>query len=108
MTKSVKNKAKAITSTVKRKKAAPQAQSEVLMQGGSIFMKAKELYENPALRHIAGGLASAALARYVKQFTTNYPELTNLIRESLESVENKLVEFKSGVTRTEESADLQH
>lgn len=50
---------------------------------------------SPAVKYVAGGVATAILARVAANIADRYPEISNFIKENLETVENKLGEFKS-------------
>lgn len=50
---------------------------------------------SPAVKYVAGGVATAILARLAANISDRYPEISNFIKENLETVENKLGEFKN-------------
>lgn len=57
----------------------------------------KELAANPAVRYVAGGIATAVLARIASNLSDRYPELSNFIKENLENVEGRLGDFKDSL-----------
>jgi hypothetical protein len=71
-----------------------------------VLNKVKDLYDNPAVRYIAGGVALAALGKFMNAFSERYPEITNVIKDGLDTVEHKLTEFKESDNVV--SQDIQH
>lgn len=57
----------------------------------------RELAANPAVRYVAGGIATAVLARIASNLSDRYPELSNFIKENLENVEGRLGDFKDSL-----------
>ncbi len=53
---------------------------------------------NPAFKYVAGGIATAVLARIATNLSARYPEISNFLKENLDNVESRLGEFKSGTT----------
>ncbi|MBA2403609.1 MAG: hypothetical protein H0V66_02470 [Bdellovibrionales bacterium] len=76
-------------------------------EGSTFFSKIKDYSANPAVRHLVGGIATAAFAKFVQKFSTNYPEIISLVKNSLDSVESKLVAFRDQDSGSED-LDLQH
>lgn len=81
---------------------AAARQSSTASEDGGFLDKLMTMYENPALRHIVGGLAATALAKVVEKLTVKYPEVTNLFSGGLQSFEEKLADFKNGHSANEE------
>lgn len=56
----------------------------------------REFVNNPAVRYVAGGIATAVLARIATNMSERYPEISNFLKENLDTVEGKLSEFRNG------------
>ncbi len=56
----------------------------------------KRLASNPAVRQIAGGIATVALAKLLDNISTKYPQMANLLRENMGTIEGKINEYKQG------------
>jgi hypothetical protein len=54
-----------------------------------------EVVNNPAFKYVVGGIATAVLTKVVTNMADRYPELSNFLRENLDTIEEKLTEFKS-------------
>lgn len=66
---------------------------------------AMDLYNNPTVRYMAGGVAAAILNRVATRLSTKYPEIGSFLQENITTLEGKLNEFKSGqVSERAESA----
>ncbi len=57
----------------------------------------RELAANPAVRYVAGGIATAVLTRIATNLSQRYPELSNFIKENLDNVEGRLGDFKNSL-----------
>lgn len=57
----------------------------------------RELANNPAVRYVAAGIATAFLTRIANNMSDRYPEISNFIKENLDNVEGKLGEFRSSM-----------
>lgn len=57
----------------------------------------KELAGNPAVRYVAGGIATAILTRVASNISEKYPEISRFISENLENVEGKLGDFRDSL-----------
>ncbi len=57
----------------------------------------RNLAANPAVRYVAGGIATAVLARIASNLSDRYPELSNFIKENLDNVEGRLGDFKDSL-----------
>lgn len=55
----------------------------------------REFISNPAVKYVAGGIATAILARIATNISKRYPEISNFIQENLDTVEGKLNEFRN-------------
>ncbi len=55
----------------------------------------REFISNPAVKYVAGGIATAILARIATNISERYPEISNFIKENLDTVEGKLNEFRN-------------
>jgi hypothetical protein len=53
-----------------------------------------EWSDRPAVKYVAGGLGLAVLARFAYGFSDRYPEVSRFFRENLDTVEDKLKEFR--------------
>jgi hypothetical protein len=60
-----------------------------------------EFAQNPAVRYVAGGIATAVLSKLATNLSERYPEISNFIKENLDTVEGKLGDFRNSL---EESA----
>jgi hypothetical protein len=56
----------------------------------------KEFLTSPAVKYIAGGLATALLTRLANNLSGKYPEISGFIRENMSHLEERLGEFKGG------------
>lgn len=57
----------------------------------------RELASNPAVRYVAGGIATAVLTKIASNLSQRYPELSNFIKENLDNVEGRLGDFKNSL-----------
>lgn len=74
----------------------PRRASRSLSNGGNKNMW-KDLVSNPAVRYVAGGIATAILTKVASNFSTKYPEISRFITENLDGVEGRLSEFKNSL-----------
>lgn len=71
-----------------------------------------EWFAKPAVRYVAGGIATAALAKLAMAISERYPQVSQLLTEGIETMESKLTDFYGGTdsgtmnttTRTRRSA----
>ncbi len=61
-----------------------------------------EWSERPAVRYVAGGMGIALLARIAYGMSDRYPEVSRFLRENLDTIEDKLKEFR-GIESGEET-----
>lgn len=61
----------------------------------------REFISSPTVRYVAGGIASAMLARLATKISEKYPELSNFLRENIDTFEGRLAEFKPGQTESQ-------
>ncbi len=66
-----------------------------------------EWSERPAVRYVAGGMGLALLARAAYSMSDRYPEVSRFLKENLETIEDKLREFR-GIESSEETAEARH
>lgn len=57
----------------------------------------REIVASPAFRYAAGGVAAALLTRLANNMSDRYPEISNFIRDNLDTMESKLDSFKSSL-----------
>ncbi len=53
-----------------------------------------EWSERPAVRYVAGGIGIALLGRFAYSMSDRYPEVSRFFRENLDTIEDKLREFR--------------
>ena len=53
-----------------------------------------EWSERPAVRYVAGGIGIALLGRFALSMSDRYPEVSRFLRENLDTIEDKLREFR--------------
>ena len=83
-------------------------------ESSSQFSGVSQWFANPAVRYVASGIATALLTKLATNIADRYPQISQLLREGMESVEGKLAEFNgagdsmasttSSPTRTRRSA----
>jgi len=59
-----------------------------------------EWSERPAVRYVAGGIGIALLGRLAFSMSDRYPEVSRFFRENLDTIEDKLKEFR-GIDNSE-------
>ena len=57
----------------------------------------RDLAANPAVRYVAGGIATALLTKLATNLAQRYPELSNFIKDNLDNVEGRLGDFKNSL-----------
>lgn len=70
------------------------ARSVIKVRRNKASRKLKELYDNPAVKYIAAGIAATAVGKILDTISKRYPEITKWITDEMDSVEEKLVEFR--------------
>lgn len=71
--------------------------------GRDYKMMLKDLAANPAVRYVAGGIATAILSRVATNLSQRYPEISRFISENLDGLEGKLGEFKNNLNNDQVS-----
>ena len=56
----------------------------------------REFISSPAVKYVAGGIATAILTRVATNMADRYPEISNFIRENMDNLEGRLSEFRGG------------
>jgi len=60
----------------------------------------RDVFQNfissPAVKYVAGGIATAVLHRLATNLSARYPEITRVLKENLDFIESKLTEFSTG------------
>lgn len=67
-----------------------------------------EWSERPAVRYVAGGIGIALLARFAMNMSEKYPEISRFLRENLDTIEDKLQEFRGGSVADREGSEARH
>jgi hypothetical protein len=57
-----------------------------------------ELASNPTVRYLAAGVATAILARVANNISDRYPEISDFLKENLDTAEGKLNEFRQNLS----------
>jgi hypothetical protein len=57
----------------------------------------REFISSPAVRYVAGGIATALLTRLANNMAERYPEISSFIRENMDNLEGKLGEFRQNL-----------
>lgn len=57
----------------------------------------KEFVSSPAVKYVAGGIATALLTRLANNMADRYPEISNFIRENMDTLESRLGEFRGNL-----------
>lgn len=50
----------------------------------------KEFIQSPAVKYVAGGIATALLTRLATKLSDRYPEISTFIRDNVDMVENRI------------------
>lgn len=56
----------------------------------------REWISNPAVKYVAGGIATAILSRLAQNMSEKYPELSRFLKENIDSFEGRLGQYRSG------------
>lgn len=73
-----------------RKTRLASGRSQSVGTGERDYMSlVRELISNPTVKYVAGGIATAMLTRLATKLSDKYPEISNFIRENLDTVESK-------------------
>lgn len=65
----------------------------------------RDIASNPAVKYVAGGIATAMLTKLASSLSGRYPEISRLLNENLENFEDKLREFRGS---SSDQMDTQH
>jgi hypothetical protein len=74
----------------------------------------RDVFQNfirsPAVKYVAGGIATAILHRFATNLNTRYPQITRMLKENLDFIEDKLTEYSSGFEKTsgQDQAKISH
>lgn len=63
----------------------------------------REFISNPAVKYMAGGIATAVLSRLATNMSEKYPELSRFLRENIDSFEGRLGQGRPGFSGDRES-----
>jgi hypothetical protein len=63
----------------------------------------RELISNPAVKYVAGGIATAVLSRLATNMSEKYPELSRFLKENIDNFEGRLGQFRPGLSGDSES-----
>lgn len=63
----------------------------------------KDFITAPSTLYVAGGIGAALLARFAFKYYKAHPEITQKVKNNIDSVENKLKEYRSSLASTESS-----
>ncbi len=63
----------------------------------------RELISNPAVKYIAGGIATSILTRLAQNMSEKYPELSRFLKENIDSFEGRLGQFRPSIDNEKES-----
>lgn len=76
-----------------------ERRSERSSEGSQKDYKAmlRELAANPAVRYVAGGIATAVLTKVANNLSQKYPEISRFISENLDGIEGRLGDFKNSL-----------
>ncbi len=80
--------------TAKRRKTS--AQAPVASAGIA------QWFQSPAVRFVASGIATAVLGKIAINLADRYPQISQLLRDGLDSVEGKLADFSGAGADSEE------
>lgn len=61
----------------------------------------RELFSNPAVKYVAGGIAVSILSRLAQNMSEKYPELSRFLKENIDSFEGRLGQFRPGFSGDE-------
>lgn len=66
----------------------------------------QNLISSPAVKYVAGGIATAILHRFATNLSTRYPEITRVLKENLDFIEGKLSEYSSGFDKSSDQDQM--
>ncbi len=65
-------------------------------RGSEYSQLIREFISNPAVKYMAGGIATAILSRLANNMSDKYPELSRFLRENIDSFEGRLGQYRPG------------
>ena len=65
-------------------------------RGSEYSQLIREFISNPAVKYMAGGIASAVLSRLATKMSEKYPELARFLKENIDSFEGRLGQGRPG------------
>ena len=57
----------------------------------------RDLIDNPTVRFVAAGIATAILSRLATNLSEKYPELSRLLKENVDSFEGRIGQYRTGM-----------
>jgi hypothetical protein len=71
------------------------------LNGGGYKRVIRGLYNNPISLYVAGTVGAFFLGRFAYRYYQDHPEISDFIRENIDTVESRLREFRGGATEEE-------
>lgn len=78
------------------------------LRGRTLPAGLKAVIVAPATMYIAGGVGVALLARFAFKYYKSHPEISDFVEEKIETVEEKLKEYRSNLISSSESDEATH
>jgi hypothetical protein len=78
------------------------AKSKQAIQKQDYRQVLQNFVSSPAVKYVAGGIATAVLHRFATNLSTRYPEITRVLKENLDFIESKLTEYSTGFGKDSE------
>lgn len=82
-----------------RRRAGSSRRSSSVSEERDMKEIMREFLTSPAVKYIAGGLATALLTRLANNLSGKYPEISSFIRENMGNLEERFGEFRSNMGR---------
>lgn len=95
------------TATKRSASSRKQAIAPRSMRASDSTSTFAQWFSNPAVRYVASGIATAVLAKIATNMADRYPQISQLLREGLETVEGKLTEFNGGSPANFDSEEME-
>ncbi|MFL5785742.1 MAG: hypothetical protein ACJ76H_14085 [Bacteriovoracaceae bacterium] len=73
------------------------------LNSSELSSKLREFIDNPMVKYVAGGIATAILSRLATNMGEKYPELSRFLRENIDTFEGRLGQYRSGMGGGQES-----